>query len=296
MTEIKQGIVLKCIGGFYYVEAADGTYECRARGIFRKQGMTPVAGDHVRISLQSDTSGTLEEVLERRNYLVRPPVANLDYLVIVVSIVDPAPSLRVVDTMIAIAEDKKIEPVLLINKADLEDTTWFENIYATTGLKMFTVSAATQAGVEEVYAYLSGKVSAFTGNSGVGKSSLLNAMNLQLVLETGETSKKLGRGRHTTRIASLFPLPHGGYIVDTPGFSSLDMERLEPIHKDDLPYAFREFAPFLGRCRFTSCAHIKEPGCAVRQAVDEGKIALSRYESYVAMYDEAKERKEWETK
>ncbi len=296
MNETVQGIVIQSIGGFYYVEAADAVYECRARGIFRKQGLAPVAGDRVRISRQDGEKGTLEEVLERRNVLVRPPVANLDYLVLVASIADPSPSTLILDKMIAIAEKKGIEPLVVINKADLEDTSWLEDIYGTTGLPCFTVSASGGEGVEPLRQRLLGHISAFTGNSGVGKSSLLNAIDPRLTLETGEISKKLGRGRHTTRTATLFRLEGGGYIVDTPGFSSLDMERAERISKEELPDCFREFAPYRGGCRFTSCAHVKEPGCAVRQAVEEGKIAASRYESYRTMYEEVKDKKDWEFK
>lgn len=304
MTDIVTGIVLRCIGGFYYVEAADAVYECRARGIFRRQGLTPVAGDHVRISRQASfqdsrddgLKGMLEEVLERRNVLVRPPVANLDILGVVASITEPEPSTQILDRQIAIAERKGIEPVLLINKADLQQTDWLEEIYRKAGLVCFVVSASTGEGIGALREYLRGKVCALTGNSGVGKSSLLNAIDPRLLLETGEISKKLGRGRHTTRTASLFPLEGGGYLVDTPGFSSLtvDLERMEWVPKEELPDCFREFRPYLGQCRFSSCAHVHEPGCAVRHAVEEGWIASSRYESYVDMYNEVKDKKEWE--
>lgn len=296
MTDTLQGLVIQSVGGFYYVEAADAVFECRARGIFRKQGLTPLAGDRVTISVQGEKEGTLEQVLPRRNFLIRPPVANLDCLVVVASIVEPSPSLLVLDKMLAIAEKKEIEPVLVINKADLHDPAPLEEAYGRTGLRCFTVSASSGEGVGALKAYLAGKVSAFTGNSGVGKTSLLNAIDPRLDRDTGAISKKLGRGRHTTRTATLFKLEEGGYLVDTPGFSSLDLERTEPIDKDELPHCFREFAPYLGHCRFSSCAHDREPGCAVRAAVEAGKIAPSRYESYVTMYREVKDRKEWENR
>lgn len=294
MNETVQGIVIQSIGGFYYVEAADAVYECRARGIFRKQGLAPVAGDRVRISRQGGEKGTLEEVLERRNVLVRPPVANLDYLVLVASIADPSPSTLILDKMIAIAEKKGIEPLVVINKADLEDTSWLEDIYGTTGLPCFTVSASGGEGVEPLRQRLLGHISAFTGNSGVGKSSLLNAIDPRLTLETGEISKKLGRGRHTTRHVEFFPVA-GGLIADTPGFSAFDAEKGggEPLDKDTLAETFREFRPYLGQCRFVGCAHVKEAGCAVLEAVKAGKISPSRHRSYVRLYDLAKANQSW---
>lgn len=294
MGQSEQGLIIQSIGGFYYIEAADAVYACRARGILRKEGVTPLTGDRVWFSVQGDGKGTLEQIVERRNFLVRPPVANLDCLVVVASIAQPSPSTLVLDKMVAIAEKKGIEPVVVINKSDLQDTAQLEAVYRRTGLACFTVSADTGEGVADLRCFLSGKVSAFTGNSGVGKTSLLNAIEPGLAQETGEISKKLGRGRHTTRSAALFHLEGGGYLVDTPGFSSLDLERTEPLDKEELPYCFREFAPYLGRCRFTSCAHDREPDCAVRAAVEAGDIASSRYESYVAIYREVKERKEWE--
>ncbi len=294
MADRQEGIIIKGIGGFYTVEAADAVYTCRARGIFRKNGQTPLAGDRVAIRTLGDGEGALEEILPRKNHLVRPPVANLDVLVVVASVTDPAPNTLIMDKMIAMAEDLEIEPVLVINKIDLEDAAWLEAAYRLAGIPVFALSALDAAGIQPLQAYLSGKVSAFTGNSGVGKTSLLNAIDPRLGLETGETSKKLGRGRHTTRTAALYKQPGGGYIVDTAGFSSLDMEKAALIPRERLPYCFREFAPYLPECRFaSSCAHVREKGCAVRQAVEEGKIARSRYDSYVAMFEEVKDQKSW---
>ncbi len=293
MTNTKQGIILRGIGGFYYVETADAVYTCRARGNFRRQGITPVAGDRVEIEVQPSGEGFLTQVLERRNSLLRPPVANLDLLVLVASVCQPTTNTLVLDKMIAVAEKKGITPIVVINKADLADPTELEETYRKAGLECYTVSAKQPETLDLLRKRLAGHVSVFSGNSGVGKSSILNAIDPSLVLETGEISQKLGRGRHTTRTATLYHLADG-YIVDTPGFSSLDLEQVEPINKDELPDCFREFAPFVGDCRFIGCAHYKEPNCGVRQAVEEGLIARSRYESYVTMYEAVKDKKEWE--
>lgn len=296
MTEQRNGLVLKCIGGFYYVEAADAVYECRARGIFRKREMTPLAGDHVRFTPQEGGTGSLDAVESRRNFLVRPPVANVDCLLVVAAVTDPAPHLLVLDKMIAIAEYKGIEPVVVVNKCDLGSAQALEEIYRKAGLQVIALSAGKGQGIDELRTHIAGKVSVLTGNSGVGKSSLLNRIDPALQLETGEISRKLGRGRHTTRVACLYPLAGGGYIVDTPGFSSLDMEKAERIPKEELAGCFREFGALAGRCKYASCTHVKEDGCAVLAAVERGSIAPSRQESYAAMYNEAKEWKEWEYK
>ena len=292
MTQL-QGIVMQQNGGFYYVEAADAVYACRARGAFRRQGLTPVAGDRVVISVNDDMTGVLEQVLERRNCLVRPPVANVDLLVLVASVCQPKTNTLVLDKMIAVAEKQNICPVIVINKSDLGDPTELESIYRSTGLECFTVSANDTASLALLRERLAGQISVFAGNSGVGKSSILNGLDPALQLSTGEISQKLGRGRHTTRTATLYHLADG-FLVDTPGFSSLDLEQVEPIYKDELAGCFREFAEYEGGCRFTGCAHYKEPGCSIRQAVEEGKIARSRYESYVTMYEAVKDIKEWE--
>ena len=292
MTNNKQGIILRGIGGFYYVETADAVYTCRARGNLRRQGITPVAGDRVEIEVQPSGEGFLTQVLERRNNLLRPPVANLDLLVLVASVCQPTTNTLVMDKMIAIAEKKEITPIVVINKADLADPSELEETYRKAGLECFVVSAMQPDSLEPLRKRLAGHISVFSGNSGVGKSSILNAIDPSLVLETGEISQKLGRGRHTTRTATLYHLADG-YIVDTPGFSSLDLEQVEPINKDELADCFREFAPFVNDCRFIGCAHYKEPNCGVRQAVEEGLIARSRYESYVTMYEAVKDKKEW---
>ena len=284
---------MRSIGGFYYVEAADMVYPCRARGIFRRQGITPVAGDRVTISVEEDGTGMLEEVLERKNVLVRPPVANLDVLVLVASVCHPRTNTLVLDKMIAVAEKKGICPLIVINKSDLGDPTELENIYRSTGLECFTVSANDPKTLELLRQRLAGQICVFAGNSGVGKSSILNGIDPTLDLSTGEISEKLGRGRHTTRTATLYHFADG-YVVDTPGFSSVDMEQMESISKDELADCFREFAPCEGKCRFIGCAHYREPDCAVRRAVEAGEIAQSRYDSYVTMYEAVKDKKEWD--
>lgn len=288
-----QGIILRSIGGFYYVEAADTVYTCRARGHFRRQGVTPVAGDRVSILVDEDGTGTVDAVLERKNVLVRPPVANLDVLVLVASVCHPRTNTLVLDKMIAVAEKKEICPIIVINKSDIGDPSELESIYHTTGLECFTVSANDPKTLESLRRRLAGQVCVFAGNSGVGKSSILNGIDPSLELTTGEISEKLGRGRHTTRTATLYHLADG-FVVDTPGFSSLDMEQVESIDKEELADCFREFAPYEGKCRFIGCAHYREPNCAVRAAVEAGEISGSRYESYVSMYEAVKDKKEWE--
>lgn len=293
MSDNKQGTILSCVGGFYYVETADAVYTCRARGTLRRQGITPLAGDRVKISVQPSGEGMVECVIDRRNSLLRPPVANLDFLVLVASICQPSTNTLVLDKMIAIAEKKGITPIIVINKADLADTAALEEIYQKADIELYVVSALQPQTLEPLKNRLAGHISAFSGNSGVGKSSILNAIDQSLVLETGEISRKLGRGRHTTRTATLYHFADG-YLVDTPGFSSLDLEQVESIDKEELADCFREFAPFVDKCRFTGCAHYKEPDCGVRQAVADGVIAPSRYESYVTMYEAVKDKKEWE--
>lgn len=289
-----KGRLLRGIGGFYYVETEEGERECKARGIFRRSGQTPVAGDLVTVSPLAGGKGVLEDILPRKNSLIRPPVANLDCLVIVASVTQPEPHLLVLDKMIAIAEHKEIEPILVFNKSDLADATALCALYRSAGFTALAVSAETGEGIEALRQVLTGKVAAFSGNSGVGKSSILNRLDERLGLETAEISTVLGRGKHTTRSSTLYKQPGGGYFVDTPGFSSLDMERLEPISKEDLPFCFREFESYIGGCRFASCRHMKEPDCAVRTAVKNGEIAASRISSYETMMEEALARPDWE--
>lgn len=290
-----EGIIIKGIGGFYYVEAAGEIFECKARGAFRKTGIKPLAGDRVTISVNDNAENTIDEIHERSSVLVRPPVANADRLFIVSSVCEPKPVLLIIDRLTALAVNKGIEPVVVFTKNDLESADEYIEIYKKAGIKAFEVSCVTGDGVDAVKAELEGHISAFCGNSGVGKSSLLNAIDPDLCLKTGEISDKLGRGRHTTRHSELFKV-EGGYVADTPGFSSFETEENELILKDDLPYAFKEFEPFIGQCKFTSCLHVKDKGCRILQAVEDGEIPVSRHESYCFMMEEAKNIKEWELK
>lgn len=290
----QNGIIIRANSGFYYVETDGGVVECRARGIFRKRHTPPLVGDRVSIS-ESGAAGVIEEIMPRKNSLVRPPVANIDRLFIVISTTQPEPNFLVIDRLIAIAEKRGIEPVIVISKDDLKDGGDIIKTYKMAGLCAFAASGVTGEGIEELRGLISGHIGAFTGNSGVGKSSLLNLIDSSLSLDTAKISLKLGRGRHTTRLVELYKTC-GGYIADTPGFSSIETEKIEPILKDDLQYVFREFEPFIGKCRFTGCSHTKEDGCAVLEAVKDGKIADSRHKSYCLMYAEAKEIKEWELK
>lgn len=286
------------MGGFYYVKTTQALFECRARGKFRKIEQTPLVGDEVEISPTEEGKGYVTRILPRRNFLVRPPLANIDRLILVTSIDEPAPNTLVLDKLIAIAEHKEIDPAVVISKADLQkdQAVAFADIYRSCGFDVFVVSNETGEGVDQVRAYLQGKLSAFCGNSGVGKSSLLNRIDERLQLETAHISQKLGRGRHTTRHVELYELPKGGYIADTPGFSSVDLERCEVILKDQLQYCFREFEEYIPQCKFTGCSHTCEKGCAVIRAVEEGKIPISRHENYRALYEDAKNIKEWELK
>ena len=291
-----EGLVRKGIGGFYTVETPEGIYTCTARGKFRKARISPYAGDRVRILGEEDGTGALEEILPRKNFLVRPPIANIDQLFIVTSLRDPSPDPLILDKTIAAAELEQIAPVLVLTKTDLDDASPLQEIYSVAGIPCFAVSSVTGEGVDQVGALLEGRISAFTGNSGVGKSTLLNALFPDLQLKTGEISQKLGRGRHTTREVELYKLEGGGYVADTPGFSTFDIERYRMTDKEKLAFGFREFAPYLGACQFSSCSHTCEKGCAVLKAVNEGSIARSRFESYCEMYQEIKDVKQWQQK
>lgn len=290
--KVLDGIILKSIGGFYYIEAAEEVYECKARGSFRNKGCKPIAGDRVKITVPESGYASIEEVYERKNSIIRPPLANIDTLVIVVSTCDPSPNTLVIDKMTAAAVSKDITPVIVISKADLSSAESLKNIYGSSKIQTIEFSSKDSRGVDEIRSLLPNKVTAFTGNSGVGKSTLLNTLFPELGLDTGVISKKLGRGRHTTRSVELYKF-NGGYVADTPGFSTVDLQRYEIIEKEDLQYAFPEFDEFLGECQFVSCNHLCEKGCAVIKAVEDGLISRSRHDSYVAMYNEVKDLKKW---
>ena len=291
-----QGIIVKLIGGTYSVCASDTVYECKARGVFRNRGVSPVCGDSVLIEILHDGIGVITEVLPRKSIIIRPPLANLDCLVLVNSIAEPSPNFELIDKFSAVAVFKNIEPVIVFTKTDLQSADAPLKIYANAGFKTFSVDNTTGEGADELREYLTGKISAFTGNTGVGKSSLLNNIFKGLCLDTGEVSKKLGRGKHTTRHTQLYPIDGGGYIADTPGFSTFDTNRYDIIKKDELAQCFPEFAEYLGKCRFPDCTHTAEPGCAVIKACNNGNVSNTRYQSYKAMYKEAQLIKEWEIK
>ena len=283
----QQGVILKGIGGFYYVETALGVFECKAKGKFRKERLTPLAGDHVTVTLREGQENTIDSIAPRKNALGRPPVANVDQLLIVVSSAKPVPNPFVIDKLTAIAEHKHIQPVLVFSKNDLAPAEEWMKIYRTTG---YPVLLNTE--LDEIKALLKGKCSALTGNTGAGKSTLLNALCPELELPTGEISEKLGRGRHTTRHAELFHVAEG-LVIDTAGFSSIDSLKSETPLAEELETLFPEFAPFLGQCKFTTCAHTGEKGCRICEAVRDGVISESRHQSYLQLLQEAKDQKPW---
>ena len=287
--------IIKALSGFYYVQTESGVVECRARGRFRRQDQSPLVGDFVRITRQG-SKGVLEELLPRKNAFVRPAVANIDQLVVLASCAIPVTAPFLIDRVLAIAQLQSVPALVVVNKDDLAPAQPLAEIYRRAGVPVLVTSAETGEGIETLREALAGKLSCLTGNSGVGKSSLLNRACPQLQLPVGEVSEKLGRGRHTTRHIELYSLGNNTFVADTPGFSAFDTERMELVHKEQLQYAFPEFAPYLGHCQFPDCAHRKEPGCAVRRALAEGKIGQTRYDSYERLYELASQLKEWELK
>ncbi len=287
------GTILKSLSGFYYVDIGAGEpVTCRGRGRLRHQRVTPLVGDRVEITLLPDGTGAVDEILPRKNEFSRPMVANIDQMILIASGAVPVTDPFLLDRMITIAEAKGCEPIVCFNKCDLAPADELAAVYRKAGFRVFQVSAETGEGIENLGSELTDKVSAFTGNSGVGKSSILNALAPEFALQVGEVSQRLGRGRHTTRHVELFRL-RGGLAADTPGFSAFDVDRMEQIPKEELASAFREFAPYMDQCRFIGCAHGKEKGCAVRAAVEAGQIARSRYDSYLRLYQQAKEQEPW---
>lgn len=290
-STVKSGIITKCLGGLYTVESPDGIFSCKARGVFRSKGISPCVGDSVEFQDEVITT-----VAERKNCIIRPPLANLDQLIFIVSTCDPTPNYLLLDKFIAIAEYKGIKPVVAVTKTDLGSSSEITNIYGSIGIDVIEINYNDKSTIDAVKNILAGKISAFTGNSGAGKSTLLNAVDPTLDIPTAEISRKLGRGRHTTRHAELYKLESGGYIADTPGFSTFETNRYDIIRKEELAGCFREMADFTDQCRFKDCSHTCEKGCAVLDALSEGKIPESRHTSYCTMYDEAKQLKEWELK
>ena len=285
---------MKALSGFYYVDDGNTITTCRGRGRLRHAKVTPLVGDRVEFTPTENGQGSLDRILPRKNEFYRPAVANVDQLVIIASEATPVTDPFLIDRVAAIAAGRGCDCIICINKCDLASGEELAGIYQSAGFRTIRVSAETGEGIPELAEAIKGKISAFTGNSGVGKSSILNALEPDMVLATGEVSEKLGRGRHTTRHVELFRLSSGAVVADTPGFSSFDVDRMELMRKEQLQHCFREFAPYLEECQFQDCAHVKEKGCAVRQAVAEGKIPESRHRSYVRLYEQAKAIPDWE--
>ncbi len=287
--EQKYGLIIKSIGGLYTVKSPLGVVECKARGIFRNQNISPCVGDRVVVS-----DGVISEILPRKSELIRPPLANLDLLVFVVSTCKPSPNLLLLDKFIAICIFKGIKPVIVITKSDIKEDRSIAEVYNNSGAEVFVADYSDEASIKQIYDRLAGCMCAFTGNTGVGKSTLLNHLDNKNIRATGEISHKLGRGRHTTRHVEMFEMKNKALIADTPGFSTFETNKYDIILKNRLAECFNEFESFVGKCRFPDCSHTKEKGCAVIEAVNDGIIPRSRHESYLEMYEEARHIKEWE--
>ena len=295
MAEKATGRIIRSISGFYEVQTPCGLVTCRARGSLRRGDQSPLTGDMVEVSLEKG-KGMVERILPRKNQFVRPAVANVDALVVFAANVNPVTEPYLIDRVAAIAGDQEVPVYLCVNKCDLDPAQDLVRIYTKAGFPVICTSAETGEGVEQLRQLLRGKLTAFTGNSGVGKSSILNRLCPGLGLATGEVSEKLGRGRHTTRHVELYDLGEDTYVADTPGFSSFDTDQMEVILKENLQYAFGDFAPYIGKCQFHDCTHRKEPGCAVRAALAAGEIEESRYDSYLKLYEKSSQINLWELK
>ena len=295
MMERQTGRIVRSLSGFYDVQIPGKVISCRGRGSLRKEGVTPLTGDMVEITMERG-KGMVEKVLPRKNRFIRPAVANVDALVVFAANVNPVTEPFLIDRVAAIAGDQNVPVIVCTNKCDLDPAVDLNRIYRNAGFSVIQASAQTGEGVEELRKLLQGKLTAFTGNTGVGKSSMLNRLCPQLELPTGEVSEKLGRGRHTTRHVELYPLNEETFVADTPGFSSFDTDQMDVLLKENLQYAFSDFAPYLGQCQFHDCSHRAEPACRIRQAVEAGELEKTRYESYLRLYEKACQIKPWELK
>lgn len=289
------GRIVRSLSGFYDVQTQDTVITCRGRGHLRKGQEIPLTGDMVEITVEQG-KGMVEKILPRRNRFVRPAVANVDALLVFASNVNPVTEPFLIDRVAAIAANQDVQVHICVNKCDLDEGADLAKIYRNAGFPVIQASAVTGEGVEELRKLLEGKLTAFTGNTGVGKSSMLNALCPELQLATGEVSQKLGRGRHTTRHVELYKIAEDTYVADTPGFSSFDTDQMDVILKENLQYTFPDFAPYLGQCQFHDCSHRAEPGCAVRAALDAGELESTRYDSYLRLYEKASQIKDWENK
>lgn len=293
---MSRGRIEKALSGFYYVNVGSEVLQCRARGKFRKEGTSPLVGDWVEIRELGNAEGFVDAIEPRKNEFSRPSAANIDQLVIIASGAIPITDPYLIDRIAAIARLKGAQVLVVLNKCDLDPAQELYDIYSASAIPVVRVSAQTGEGMEKLREAIAGKLNVFTGNSGVGKSSILNTLSPEFHLPVGEVSKALGRGRHTTRHTEMFALDKDTYVIDTPGFSSFDTEELNWELKENLPECFPEFLPYLQDCRFVGCQHAKEKGCAVLQAVKEGKIPKSRHSSYLRLHEELKDLKAWQMK
>ena len=295
MKNSQTGRILRSLSGFYDVQTDGGIISCRGRGHLRRGNESPLTGDMVEITVEKG-KGMVERILPRKNHFIRPAVANVDVLVIFAANVNPVTEPFLIDRVAAIAGDQEVPVVLCVNKCDLDPAVDLVKIYKNAGFTVIQTSAETGEGVDQLRQLLQGKLVAFTGNSGVGKSSILNQLCPELNLPVGEVSEKLGRGRHTTRHVELYKLAEDTYVADTPGFSSFDTDQMEVILKENLQYSFPDFGPYIGQCQFRDCSHRKEPDCAVRAAWESGEIEKTRYDSYLRLYEKSSQINLWELK